>query len=285
VQLTPAQSLSRDRCEVGQEFVFIPAGKFIAGSDRTERDYGYHLSALALADDPNQVAQVEQQLKKQRWFEAENPRQTQFLPAFCMRRNLISNAEYQAFVKATGHRSPGISAPEYQQQGFLVHAYTEVQRYLWQQDRYPPMTDRHPVVLVSYDDAIAFARWKGLKDRQTYRLPTAAEWEKTERGRDGRYFPWGNQWQDRATNWAKSGVDGTSEIAAFPLSRSRYGVDDMAGNVFEYTSTLYQQGDRQVSIMKGCAWDDSPGFCRSAYQHPRPVQSRHILFGFRLVRE
>jgi toxoflavin biosynthesis protein ToxD len=76
VQLTPAQSLRRDRCEVGQEFVFSPAGKFIAGSDRTERDYGYHLLALALVDDPKQVSQIEQQLKKQSWFEAENPRQS-----------------------------------------------------------------------------------------------------------------------------------------------------------------------------------------------------------------
>ena len=59
----------------------------------------------------------------------------------------------------------------------------------------------------------------------------------------------------------------------------------MAGNVFEYTSTLQQRGDLTVAVMKGCSWDDLPGFCRAAYRHTRPVQSRHILFGFRLVLE
>ena len=57
----------------------------------------------------------------------------------------------------------------------------------------------------------------------------------------------------------------------------------MAGNVFEYTSTLRSQDT--LSIMKGYSWDDLPGFCRAAYQHTRPVDSRHILFGFRLVKE
>ena len=66
-------------------------------------------------------------------------------------------------------------------------------------------------------------------------------------------------------------------------SRSPYGVEDMAGNVFEYTSTLRSQIVRTVSVMKGCSWDDLPGFCRAAYFHTRPIQSRHILFGFRLV--
>lgn len=76
---------------------------------------------------------------------------------------------------------------------------------------------------------------------------------------------------------------GTIAIAAFPLSRSPYGVEDMAGNVFEYTSTLV--GDDAEVVMKGCSWDDLPGFCRAAYRHTRPADSRHILFGFRLVLE
>jgi toxoflavin biosynthesis protein ToxD len=284
-RLVPAQAIDLDRCEIDPEFILIPTGEFIAGSDRTEREYGYHLSAKALARNAEQISQVEQQLKQQGWFEQELPRQTRLLPAFCLRRNLITNADYQAFIQATGHRSPGISEADYQQQGFLVHSYDEVQRYLWTDDRYPVGTAQHPVVLVSYADAIAFAQWKGQQDQQTYRLPTAEEWEKAARSNDGRYFPWGDQWQDDATNWAGSGTEGTSAIATFPLSRSSYGVEDMAGNVFEYTSTLHQQGVQTVAVMKGCSWDDSPGFCRAAYQHTRPVQSRHILFGFRLIRE
>jgi len=281
----PVQEMTRDRCEVGPAFVWIPAGELIAGSDRKERDYGYRLSAQALANNPEQISQVEQQLRQREWFESELPRQRRSLSAFCLSRNLITNADYQAFVQATGYRSPGISATDYQRQGFLVHSYDEVQPYLWRGDRYPTGAEHHPVVLVSYEDAIAFAQWKGQQDQQMYRLPTAEEWEKAARGTDGRYFPWGDEWQDNATNWAGSGIAGTSAIATFPLSRSLYGVEDMAGNVFEYTSTLRQRGIQRVTVMKGCSWDDSPGFCRAAYQHTRPIQSRHILFGFRLVRK
>ncbi|NJN89255.1 MAG: formylglycine-generating enzyme family protein [Leptolyngbyaceae cyanobacterium RM1_406_9] len=285
IQLASSQSITRDRCELDPNFVFIPAGDFIAGSDRTEREYGYYLSAQSLASTAERIPQVAQQLQLQAWFERESPRQRQSLPAFCIRRNLITNADYQAFILATGHRSPGISEAEYQEQGFLVHSYDEVQNYLWVGSDYPSGTDQHPVVLISYRDAIAYAQWKGQQDQKTYRLPTVEEWEKAARGTDGRYFPWGNQWQDEATNWAGSGINGTSAIATFLLSRSLYDVEDMAGNVFEYTSTLQRSGIQTLAVMKGCSWDDSPGFCRAAYQHTRPINSRHILFGFRLIQE
>ena len=317
-----APAIDRDRCEIDKDFVFIPAGEFIWGSDRAERDYAYRISAEATARSPDRVAPAEQRLRQQGWFDreperqvyrgedtAKQPRQkkrrypttatsessttvsstTVGLPAFCIGRNLVTNAEYQAFIQATGHRSPGISAADYQTQGFLVHPYKEVKPFLWQDTQYPAGEGQHPVVLVSYEDALAFSRWRGEQDGQSYRLPTALEWERVARGSDGRYFPWGNDWRDRATNWAKSGLWHTSAIATFPLSRSPDGVEDMAGNVFEFTSTLrkrrYSSGERTVSVMKGCSWDDLPGFCRAAYQHTRPIESRHILFGFRLVRQ
>lgn len=280
---TASQLLTRDRCESQAGFIFIPGGNFIAGSDGVERDYAYQISAQAAANPPKERPQVEDRLRQQSWFDREPERQQRNLADFCIRQNLVTNDEYQAFIQTTGHRSPGISAADYQAQGFLVHPYTEVESFLWDGSDYPPGEGRHPVVLVSYEDAIAYAQWKGQQDQQTYRLPTAAEWEKAARGDDGRYFPWGSEWRDQATNWADSGLWRTSEIAAYPLSRSLYGVEDMAGNVFEYTSTLQQRGDRIVAVMKGCSWDDLPGFCRAAYRHTRPVESRHILFGFRLV--
>ncbi len=312
-----APAIDRDRCETDEDFAFIPAGEFIRGSDRAERDYAYRISAEATARNPDRVAPAEQRLRQQGWFDREPERQIYSgedsapspqqkkrrqtpaepsqsnkpagLPAFCIGRNLVTNTEYQAFVQATGHRLPGISAAEYQKQGFLVHPYKDVKPFLWKDAQYPEGEGQHPVVLVSYEDALAFARWRGKPDSQSYRLPTALEWERAARGTDGRYFPWGNDWRDRATNWAKSGLWHTSAIATFPLSRSPDGVEDMAGNVFEFTSTLkrrrYSSGERTVSVMKGCSWDDLPGFCRAAYQHTRPIESRHILFGFRLVRQ
>ncbi|VEP13634.1 conserved hypothetical protein [Hyella patelloides LEGE 07179] len=154
---------------------------------------------------------------------------------------------------------------------------------MWKKRNYPDGTAQHPVVLISVGDISAYASWKGKQTEATYRLPTAMEWVKAARGTDGRYFPWGNNWLDKGTNAAVSGLHYTSAIATFPLSRSVYGVEDMAGNVFEYTSSLENQGTHIV--MKGCSWDDLPGFCRAAYQHTRPINSRHILFGFRLVKE
>lgn len=276
-EITPAD------CEAIPGFVFVDEGDFIAGSDRTERDYAYRISAEGFADSPDKVAAIETSYRKQGWFDREPDRQIENLPAFCMGKNLITNADYQAFVQATGYQSPGISAADYQEQGFLVHDYSEVEPYLWQGDQYPAGQANHPIVLISYEDAVAYGAWRSDQDGVSYRLPTALEWEKSARATDGRYFPWGSEWQDSGTNWAKNGPYGTSEIGAYPLSQSPYGIEDMAGNVFEYTSTLVKGGSEV--LLKGCSWDDYPGFCRAAYQHDRPITSRHILFGFRLVME
>ncbi|NJM85307.1 MAG: formylglycine-generating enzyme family protein [Leptolyngbyaceae cyanobacterium RM2_2_21] len=274
-----ADETLRDRCEAQPGFAFVAAGSFISGSDEAERSYGYEISAAAIASAPADRPAAEQGLRQRGWFDSEPERQTTEQAAFCMSQQLTTNADYQAFVKATGHRAPGISADDYQTQGFLVHPYSEVQPYLWQGSDYPPGEGQYPVVLVSYDDAIAYADWKGQQTGQIYRLPTALEWEKAARGEDGRYFPWGSDWQPEATNWAGQ-AQHTTPVGNYPLSRSPYGIEDMAGNVFEFTNAV---GDRQRVVMKGCSWDDLPGFCRAAYRHSRPVGSRHILFGFRLV--
>ena len=278
-----SESITRQECEQDRSFVFIPPGEFILGSDRQEQDFAYSISAQAIANTEEGIASAEQELRRTGWFERETSRQTSSLPAVCLSRNLVTNREYQQFIQATNHQTPGITEAEYQKQGFLVHPYSKVEDFLWTDGQYPPGKAQNPVVLVSYADALAYARWYGEQTGATYRLPTAREWEKAARGKDGRYFPWGNNWLDEGTNAAVSGLNYTSAIATFPLSKSVYGVEDMAGNVFEYTSTLQWQGTRVV--MKGCSWDDLPGFCRAAYQHTRPINSKHILFGFRLVKE
>jgi len=284
--------LAQEECEKDRAFVFIPPGEFILGSDREERDFAYKISAEAIASTPQAIAQAEQRLRQRAWFDREDPRQKLFLPGFCLSRNLVTNQEYQEFIQAKNHRSPGISEAEYQEQGFLFHPYSKVKAFLWNQRTYPKNTAQHPVVLVSYEDALAYADWKSQQTGHDYRLPTAIEWEKAARGVDGRYFPWGNNWLEDGTNTGGSGLDYTSDIASFPLSRSVYGVEDMAGNVFEYTSTLKRQDAVSpearrfaIAVMKGCSWDDLPGFCRAAYQHTRAIGSRHILFGFRLVKD
>lgn len=278
--------LTQATCEADGDYVWVTAGEFIAGSDRNERDYAYRISAEAMADQAIDIPAVEQQLRQQRWFDFEPQPSTPVIEAdFCLARHPVTNAEYQVFIQATGHRQPEISPADYQAQGFLVHPYTKVQAFLWQENQHPVGQADHPVVLISIADIKAYTQWKHQQDRRSYRLPTALEWEKAARGSSGQYFPWGNQWRDEATNWAHRGGLSTSAVGAYPLSRSPSGAEDMAGNVFEYTATQTQRKGEPASVMKGCSWDDLPGFCRAAYRHARPVRSRHILFGFRLIKE
>jgi formylglycine-generating enzyme required for sulfatase activity len=149
------------------------------------------------------------------------------LPAFRIARYPVTNQEYEQFIKATGHRCPD-------------H---------WLDDRsYPPGLADHPVVFVSWEDAMAYTQWVNA------RLPSEAEWEKAARGSDGRQYPWGNEFIARHCNTSESGADGTKPVHAHPGSMSAYGVMDMAGNVWEWTSTLYEKGE-DWRVLKGGAWD------------------------------
>jgi len=238
------------------------------GSDAKERAYAYRID--------REVA------RRHRWFDAELPRQRLTLGTYAIDRYLVTNEDYQQFIQQTGHRAPSITEDEYGRQGYLVHPYDEVRPYLWRDRRYPDRRGRHPVVLISLADALAYARWLGELDGRRYRLPTEAEWEKAARGADGRYFPWGNRWRSEHAN-AENHVGGTTEVGSYPQAASPYGCFDMAGNVFEWTSSEFTDGK---TVMKGGgSWDDQPGTCRAAARHGRAKDARHILFGFRCVCE
>jgi len=246
----------------------IPSGPFWMGSDAKERAYAYRIGG--------------EEARRSRWFDAELPRQRVILATYAIDRYLVTNEEYWQFVWQTGHRAPSISEEEYRFQGYLVHPYEEVRRYLWQDRWYPDGRGEHPVVLVSLDDAVAYARWRGELEGRRYRLPSEAEWEKAARGTDGRYFPWGNRWRSELAN-AENRVGGTTEVGSYPQGASPYGCFDMAGNVFEWTSSSFPDGK---GVMKGGgSWDDQPGICRAAARHGRMKDARHILFGFRCICE
>jgi len=156
----------------------------------------------------------------------ESPAHTVHVDAFYIDRYPVTNEEYKRFVDATGHPAPCYDVTWAQPEG-----------YNWDPDeRTPPEgKEKHPVVLVSWEDARAYAAWAGK------RLPTEAEWERAARGTDGRRWPWGSEFVEGRCNTAESGVNGTTPVGQYsPAGDSPEKVVDMVGNVWEWTSSLFR---------------------------------------------
>lgn len=255
------------------ELVEIPAGPFVVGSDRAEREAAYRLDEAAYGHD---------RTRKAGWYEGEPERHEESLAAFAITRTPITNAQYAAFVAATGHRAPDVDPATWRGYG-LIHPYERTRRHAWRDGRPPPGRANHPVVLVSHANAEAYAAWLSATTGASWRLPTEREWEKAVRGPDGRRFPWGDAWDPARLNSHDAGPFDTLPVGSFPDGAGPYGLLDGAGQVFEWTATP-APGERPRYIVKGGSWDDSGcGICRPAARHARPAALRHILIGFRLV--
>ena len=110
----------------------------------------------------------------------------------------------------------------------------------WANGSFPAEKADHPVVGVSYYDAIAFCAWAAQSTGLPVRLPTEPEWEKAARGPEVRLYSWGNEWKKGACNIDEEKHNGTSPVGKFsPQGDSPYGVADMGGNVQEWCSSLF----------------------------------------------
>jgi formylglycine-generating enzyme required for sulfatase activity len=138
------------------------------------------------------------------------------LPAFEIDKFEVTNADFATFVEETGYVT-----------------YYEEKGYPSWRDEWGEGEDNHPVVMVTWNDAVAYCEWVGK------RLPTEAEWEKAARGEDGRSFPWGEGWDPEKANVKETGLRGTV-VGGFGAGASPYGVEDMIGNVSEWTADWYQ---------------------------------------------
>lgn len=255
------------------EVIKIPAGRYITGSDRAERDYAYALDESAYGSPVTRT---------QGWYEGEQPRGIARTGAYAIMAAPVTNAQYAAFVAATHYHAPDVDDRTWRAYG-LRHNYAATRRFAWQDGKPPAGREQHPVVLVSRADAQAYARWLSKAIGQAWRLPTEAEWEKAARGTDGRIFPWGETFDAARLNSADRGPFDTVSVGSHPEGASPYGMQDAAGQVFEWTADTYDDGR---AVVKGGSWDDKGcGVCRPAARHGRPADLKHILIGFRLVRQ
>lgn len=148
----------------------------------------------------------------------ETPQGRLYVSDYYLMRFPVTNAQYYLFMQATGHRPPRF----------------------WRNDQFPAAKADHPVVGVSFPDAIAFCRWAGQVTGLAIRLPTEPEWEKAARGEAGRLYPWGNQWDKNLCNNRHAKINDTTPVSRFsPQGDSSYGVADLAGNVQEWCSSLF----------------------------------------------
>jgi formylglycine-generating enzyme required for sulfatase activity len=205
-------------------------------------------------------------------LEDEQPQHTVTLPAFEIGRFPVSVAEYACFVRA-GHAEP---------------SYWQTQ--LGKLD--------HPVVAVSWHDAVAYAAWLAQRTKEVWRLATEAEWEKAARGTDGLVYPWGNAFDKARCNTRESGVNATTPVGSYPAGASPHRVQDMAGNVWEWTSSririlsylyavsgeLEDTNSPDNRVLRGGSWDDDYWFARAAFRFSNLPDYTDVFFGFRVVR-
>ena len=196
----------------------------------------------------------------------ERPAQRLTVPAFWLDRTEVTHAQFAAFAKFV--RDSGQARED---------------RWGMEQGK-----DQHPVVNIPWRVAVAYCRWAGK------RLPTEAEWEYAARGTDGRKYPWGNAWDDgRARFGGSRGGQGAVPVGSYPTSISPFGALDMAGNVWEWVSTLYgpypylsRDGRERSStqgrhVVRGGSWSQNPWDLRSSNREFGETGYRSVYIGFR----
>jgi formylglycine-generating enzyme required for sulfatase activity len=195
----------------------------------------------------------------------ERPAARVTIDAFRIDRVEVSNARYQACVDAGACSRPA---------GAAIGDVTRAD---------------HPVTIVSWAQAAAYCRWVGK------RLPTEAEWEKAARGTDGRRYPWGSGFEPGRANAGYTA--GTSAVGSHASGVSPYGAFDMAGNVWEWTASLYRRYPydpddgredptaRGARVNRGGSWYYRDWYVRTTFRATADQNYRRIGdLGFRCAR-
>lgn len=298
---------------IGMRFVRIPAGEFMMGSDESPQ-------ALAQAfphADPERLAELVDERPVHRvritrdfWLGAHEVTVGQF-------RQFVAASGYVPESVRDGSGGYGFYPnydPAHTERADLFEGRNP--GYSWANPGFT-QTDSHPVINVTWNDATAMAKWLSEREGVTYRLPTEAEWEYAARGGTRTRFPAGDDPdvllrtantfdREAALRWprwreqAGTGSDGhafTAPVGSF--APNAFGLYDMVGNVWEWVADWYDEAyyahspgvDPQgpasgdVRVRRGGSWHSWPLYARVAYRNYNTPQSRHVLGGFRLLRE
>jgi len=258
-----AGSISPTKIEVkkwaGIEFVRVPKGKFLMGSR-----------------EDNQEA-----------IERDKPQFTLEIPYdYWISRFPITVGQFQDFVRSTSYQTT--AEDKGYGTGFDGYQWKFINGVDWRHPISPEIGSsgtNHPVVQVSWEDAIEYCDWlheklQGELPQGYYlRLPNEAEWEKAARGEYGNEWSWGNEWDARLCNSKEKGPMRTTPVGAYsPQGDSPFGAADMAGNVFEwcymlcisypYPADKIEEGGplTDVPALRGGSFNYPAGMARCAYR-------------------
>jgi toxoflavin biosynthesis protein ToxD len=249
--------------------VVVPAGRYIKGSTPEERATAYDDHGSTAGNDT---------ARTERWFDREADRTVAELPSFRIDPMPVTQAQFAELVVAEQVAAPAIDEAGWQAQGLPQDFASYRDRFVWRDGRPPDGREDHPVVLVSWSDAVRYCAWRGALHGEKRRLPTADEFEKAARGASGMAYPWGNVFEADKLNSAVQGPGDTTPVGTYPAGASPFGLLDMAGNVLHWTATP-ASGDAMV--VKGSTWLAFGGLGRGASHDRRARGERHVLVGFR----
>jgi formylglycine-generating enzyme required for sulfatase activity len=246
------------------------------------------------------------------WYEDAVPQHPVSVAAYYIARYPVTVAQYRAFVEDGGYAERHYwteAGWDWRQKEGVNEAKTYRQEF---------SLPNHPVVGVSWYEAVAFCRWLGARmqgasgKQQVWRddqlevleleagalqvrLPTEAEWERAARGTDVREYPWGDEFDAGLCNVGETGIGSTSTVGIFPGGSSPCGALDMSGNVWEwcqsrYAAYPYQAGDGREDleatgsrVLRGGAWYVNRDFARCACRNGYDPRSRYYYVGLRVV--
>src|SRR6185503_6091466 len=203
----------------------------------------------------------------------EGPAHQVTVNGFSMDKHEVTNAEYARFVSEANHPPPE----------------------QWGSIKPPVGQELLPVSNVSYEDALAFAEWRSKRDSVTYRLPTEEEWEYAARnGENANLYPWGNTWLSGRAATQESGVGKEQAVGSYPQGGNRWGVEDLIGNGWEWTSTrasLYPANPLKLPpqnkdwiVVRGGAYGSQANKVSATMRDWFAPNYKNPVLGFRLVK-